>query len=226
MKNKINKKMSKEFNLLKKENGKHFRVAIFGSSKIGEGDKVYKDVNHLAKCLGEKGVDVITGGGPGLMQAANEGHRLGTAKTKNKAHSIGIGVELPWNQHFNNGVEYKEKFNRFSKRLDEFMLLSNAVVVAPGGLGTILELFYTWQLVQVHHICNIPIILMGDTWKGLLKWIKTEPLANEYLEKIDFNLVFHVKDSKEAMKLIEDSYDHFKKDGKNFCLNYKKYKIK
>ncbi len=218
--------MSKEFKTLKKENGKHFRVAIFGSAKIGEGDKVYKQVSDLAKALGEKGVDVITGGGPGLMQAANEGHRLGTTKTKNKARSIGIGVELPWHQQFNNGVEYKQRFNRFSKRLDEFMLLSNAVVVAPGGLGTILELFYTWQLVQVHHICNIPIILMGDTWKGLLKWIKTEPLANEYLEKIDFNLVFHVKDSKEAMKLIEDSYDHFKKDGKNFCLNYKKYKLK
>jgi predicted Rossmann-fold nucleotide-binding protein len=176
--------------------------------------------------LGERGIDILTGGGPGLMRAANEGHVIGTKKANSKAHSIGIGVRLPWNQKFNTAVEYKEKVNRFSKRLDEFMLMSNAVVVAPGGLGTMLELFYTWQLVQVHHICDIPIILMGEQWGGLLKWIKTGPLKKNYLDPIDYRLVFHARTSKEAMEIIEETYNHFKKGGKNFCLNYEKYRSK
>ena len=106
------------------------------------------------------------------------------------------------------------------------MLLSNAVVVAPGGLGTMLELFYTWQLVQVHHVCNIPIILLGDSWIGLLKWIKNKPLEKGYLDKKDYKLVFHVKNEKQAIKIIRDAYRDFKKGDKNFCLNYEKYKIK
>ncbi len=208
------------------ENDKHFKVTIFGSSRIKKNDAIYKKIKNLAFMLGKEGIDVITGGGPGLMQAANEGHRLGNKKSKSKAHSIGIGVKLLWKQRFNNSVEYKEEFNRFSKRLDEFMLLSNVIVVAPGGLGTILELFYTWQLAQVHHICDIPIILMGDDWRGLLKWIKNGPLAKKYLDERDYQMVFGVKNSKQTIEIIKEKYKHFQKGDKNFCLNYKKYKIK
>ena len=218
--------MTNKFYLFKENDAKHFRVAIFGSSRVKKNDTIYKCVKHLASMLGKRGIDVVTGGGPGLMQAANEGHKLGTKTSGKRAHSIGIGVKLLWNQKFNRAVEYKEEFNIFSKRLDEFMLLSNAVVVAPGGLGTLLELFYTWQLAQVHHICDIPIILMGSNWKGLLKWIRNDPLRKKYLDTIDYELVFHVKNPKQAVKIIEDNYSHFKKGGKNFCLNYKKYKVK
>ena len=200
--------------------------AIFGSSRIENGDATYKKVSHLAEMLGAEGIDILTGGGPGLMKAANEGHVLGTDKSGSSAHSIGIGVRLPWNQKFNAAVEYKEKVNRFSKRLDEFMLMSNAVVVTPGGLGTMLELFYTWQLVQVHHICDIPIILLGEQWGGLLKWVKNEPLKNNYLDEKDYKMVFHAKTSKQAMEIIEQAYKHFKKGGKNFCLNYEMYRSK
>lgn len=217
----MKKNLSKLFN--QKEG--RFRVAIFGSSRIEHGDVIYEDVKKLASLLGESGIDVITGGGPGLMRAGNEGHKTGKEKNGNDSASIGIGVALPWHQKFNDSVEYKEMFNRFSGRLDEFMLLSNAVVVAPGGLGTILELFYTWQLVQVHHICNIPIILMGDMWEGLLQWIKNEPLAKNYLDKIDYEMVFHVKTPEEALKIINDTYTSFKLGGKDFCLNYEKYKV-
>lgn len=215
-----------KFKEFKNKDGKHFKVAIFGSSKIENGDTAYTKISHLAEMLGERGIDILTGGGPGLMRAANEGHVLGTDKSNSNAHSIGIGVRLPWNQKFNDAVREKEKVNRFSKRLDEFMLMSNAVVVAPGGLGTMLELFYTWQLVQVHHICDIPIILMGEQWGGLLKWIKKDPLKNKYLEDRDYKLVFHAKSSKQAMEIIDGAYDHFKKGGKNFCLNYEKYRSK
>jgi uncharacterized protein (TIGR00730 family) len=208
------------------KNDKHFKVTIFGSSRIKKNDVIYKKVRDLAFILGGKEIDVITGGGPGLMQAANEGHKLGSKDKKNKSHSIGIGVKLLWKQKFNSAVEYKKEFNIFSRRLDEFMLLSNAVVVAPGGLGTLLELFYTWQLVQVHHICDIPIILMGDEWGKLLRWIKQDPLKKKYLDEQDYKMVFHVRNSKQAAKIVEDSFQHFKKGGKNFCLNYKKYKVR
>lgn len=218
--------MTDKFDQFEKRDMKHFRVAIFGSSRIKKNDTTYRRVRSLASMLGEQGVDVITGGGPGLMQAANEGHRMGVKKGRKRAHSIGIGIKLPWEQKFNEAVRYKKEFNIFSRRLDEFMLLSNAIVVAPGGLGTLLELFYTWQLVQVHHICDMPIILMGDTWKGLLKWIKKDPLRKNYLDANDYKLVFNVENPKQAMKIIEANYEHFKKGGKNFCLNYDKYKVK
>ena len=148
--------------IMRDEDKGRFRVAIFGSARVKKHDNAYKRVKKLAYELGERGIDVVTGGGPGLMQAANEGHKLGTNKTKSGALSIGIGIKLPWEQKFNKSVEYKEKFNIFSKRLDEFMLVSNVVIVEPGGLGTLLELFYAWQLIQVHHICHMPIILIGD----------------------------------------------------------------
>lgn len=215
-----------KFAMFEKKDGKHFKVVIFGSSRVKMYDNTYRTVRHLASMLGARGIDVVTGGGPGLMQAANEGHRLGTREGKKRSHSIGIGVKLLWNQKFNKSVQYKREFNRFSKRLDEFMLLSNAIVVTPGGLGTLLELFYSWQLVQVRNICDIPIILMGDGWRGLLKWIKKEPMGKKYLDKKDYNLVFCVKTPHQAVKIIEESYKHFKAGGKNFCLNYKKYKVR
>src|SRR3989344_5473282 len=208
MKNKTNKKIRDEFEIFEKKDKKHFKVVIFGSSRVTMNDVVYKEVKNLAQMLGEGGIDVVTGGGPGLMQAANEGNRLGAKKSKKRSHSIGIGVKLLWKQKFNDAVKYKREFNKFSKRLDEFMLLSNAIVVAPGGLGTLLELFYSWQLVQVHHICNIPIILMGEEWGGLLKWIKKNPLEKKYLDKIDYKLVFYVKNSKQAIEIIEENYKH------------------
>ncbi|MEK6888829.1 MAG: LOG family protein [Nanoarchaeota archaeon] len=206
------------------EKEKKFRVAIFGSARVKNNDVTYKRVRYLANMLGKNNIDIVTGGGPGLMRAASEGHKIGSKNTG--ALSIGIGIKLPWEQKFSKTIEYKKQFNIFSQRLDEFMLLSNAVVVAPGGLGTLLELFYTWQLVQVHHICHIPIILMGDTWSGLLKWIRKEPLRRKYLDKMDFNLVFHVKTPKQAMKIIEESHEHFVKGGRSFCYNYNKYKLK
>lgn len=220
-----NKNTDRKFDEFEKKDEKHFKVVIFGSSRVKMNDAVYKKVENLAMMLGEQGIDVVTGGGPGLMQAANEGHKVGSKKSKKRSHSIGIGVKLLWKQKFNNAVEYKKEFNNFSQRLDEFMLLSDAIVVAPGGLGTMLELFYAWQLVQVHHICDVPIILMGDRYDGLLKWIKQNPLKSGYLNEQDYELVFHVKTAKQAAKIIEDRYEHVKAGGKNFCLNYKKYKV-
>ena len=204
-------------------NDEHFRVTIFGSARVQKNDIIYKQIYSLAKMVGERGIDVVTGGGPGIMEAATSGHKSGSSKTK--AHSIGLGIKLPHEQGFNEYVGYKKEFNRFSNRLDNFMLLSNIVVVAPGGVGTLLELFYTWQLMQVKHICHIPIILLGEDWKGLLEWLKNSPLKKGFFNDNDYQLLYLAKSENEAIKLIEKAFDEFKKGNKAFCLNYKKYKI-
>ena len=212
-----------EYNKLLKE--KHFHVTIFGSARIKKNDPTYKMVYKLSELLGEKGIDIVTGGGPGIMEAASFGHKIGKKKSGLYTHSIGLGIKLPHEQKYNNAIDVSKTFNKFSKRLDNFMLLSNVVVVAPGGVGTLLELFYTWQLMQVKHTCNIPIILLGDMYEGLIHWLEKEPLKRKFFNKEDLNLLFHAENPEEAMKMIETAYKEFKAGNKNFCLNYRKYKL-
>jgi len=216
-------KTKKDFEKLLKE--KHFRVTIFGSARIKKDDLRYKQVKELSRMIGEQGIDIITGGGPGIMAAANSGHIEGRKKSKIRTHSIGLGIKLPHEQVFNKDVGVKKTFSRFSNRLDNFMLLSNIVVVAPGGIGTMLEFFYTWQLMQVNHICNVPIILLGDMWEGLLKWLKKDPLKKKFFEKKDYDLLIHAKSSKDAMEIIKEAYNGYLKGDPRFCLNYKKYRL-
>ena len=201
----------------------HFRVAIFGSARIKKGDPNYKLIFNLAKMISSAGMDIVTGGGPGLMTAASEGHHAGR-KGKN-IHSIGLMINLPKEDIEATHLDIKKEFNRFSSRLDNFMRLSNAVVVAPGGVGTLLELIYTWQLMQVKHICNVPIILFGDMWFDLVRWIKRWPLKNKLLDIEDLELLFLAKDRRDAFKIIEEAYEGHRKGDENFCLNYREHKI-
>lgn len=210
--------------LLKGINPEHFRVTIFGSARIKKNNKIYKQVETLAKMCGERGFDVVTGGGPGLMEAANKGLEEGAEKTG--AKSIGIGIKLTKEQKFNKNLNVKKEFRRFSRRLDTFMAISNVFVVAPGGVGTLLELFYTWQLTQVEHICDTPIILLGKQWPSLIKWLEKYPLKSHYFERKDLNLLFLADDCEEAIEMIDKAYEETQKGGKNFCLNYKKYKFR
>ncbi|NJO10522.1 MAG: LOG family protein [Leptolyngbyaceae cyanobacterium SL_1_1] len=165
-----------------------FRVAIFGSARIHAGDSIYEQVRRLARLLGREGMDVVTGGGPGLMEAANRGHKEGRADPASK--SYGLSIKLPFEEGVNDHVDIKREFDRFSDRLDHFMSLSNAVVVAPGGVGTLLEMVYTWQLMQVEHICNIPIILVGEMWADLLAWVRQWPLQKQLIDPKDYELLF------------------------------------
>ena len=203
-----------EKKLIEKLKKDSFRVTIFGSARIKRGTLIYNQVRTLARLLGERGIDVVTGGGPGLMEAANQGHRKGSKKTG--ARSIGIGIKLPSEQTFNKHLDIKKEFKRFSRRLDVFMALSNVVVVAPGGVGTLLELFYTWQLVQVKRIHNIPIIMLGKQWPALMKWFEKYPLKSKFFEKKDINLLFLAKDCSETIKMIDRAYKEHQKEGKNF----------
>ncbi|MBI2139568.1 LOG family protein [Candidatus Woesearchaeota archaeon] len=209
----------------------HFRIALFGSARIKKGDWRYKMVYSLAKQIGAAGFDIITGGGPGLMDAASRGHHAGrkgrsghhVGRKGGVGHSIGLTIQLPKEQRDSFHLDVKKDFKRFSERLDHFMALADVVVVAPGGIGTLLELFYTWQLVQVKHICQTPIILMGKMWPGLISWIKKWPLKKGFLGKEDLETIFYANDIEAAMSIITKANAMFEKGGKNLCLNIRKY---
>jgi hypothetical protein len=146
-------------------------------------------------------MDIVTGGGPGLMDAASEGHYTGKVSKKN--HSIGLQILLPKEQIDAKHLDIKKEFHRFSSRLDTFIELANAVVVAPGGAGTLLELFYTWQLMQVRMIRHIPIILIGDMWPDLVRWIKKWPLKKGLLNESDVDLLLLVDNIEDALVIIK-----------------------
>jgi len=186
----------------------HFRVTIFGSARIKKGDHWYKEVFHLAKNIAKQDVDIVTGGGPGIMEAANEGHYAGRRPESN-AHSIGMTIQLPWENEPNEYLDVQRHFHRFSNRLDYFMALSHVVVVMPGGIGTCLELFYTWQLTQVHHMLKIPIILRGRMWNGLVEWVKKEPVARGLVSPEDMDNIYVVKNSDEALEIIYEYHQKF-----------------
>jgi len=157
------------------------------------------------------------------MEAANKGHQEG--KIKADTHSIGLNIKLPREQDANPHLDIKKEFSTFSRRLDNFMVLSNVVVVAPGGVGTLLEFFYTWQLVQVKHICKIPIILLGDMWPELVEWIEKWPLKNKLLSEEDLKSIFLTNTCQESMEIIRTAYNEFKEGKKDLCLTYEKYRI-
>jgi uncharacterized protein (TIGR00730 family) len=148
-----------------------YRVAIFGSARAQPGTFVYDEVKRAAAAFASLGCDIVTGGGPGLMQAANEGAKSGGAPG-----SVGIRVELPFEQDVNPFVEQAFEHETFFTRLHHFVIASDAFVVVPGGIGTVLEMLMIWQLLQVRHVGEVPLILVGRMWRGLVDWAKTAML--------------------------------------------------
>ncbi len=208
-------------NILKSINPNHFRVSIFGSARIHPEDKTYKQVYEFAKVMAEEGIDIVTGGGPGLMEAANAGHAAGDLR--NEAQSIGLTVRLPM-ESSNQYLELERHFDKFSKRLDTFVSISHAVVIMLGGVGTCLEFFYVWQLIQVKHVYQMPIILIGEQWEALLDWIIKYPLRSKLLNKEDLNVIHVVKNNEEAMDIIKKTYAAYRLIGQDrLSLNTQKY---
>ena len=183
----------------------YFRVSIFGSARIKPKTEEYMEVYDLAKKLSKNNADIVTGGGPGLMEAANAGAKDGSSKSK----SFGLHVDLPFETTPNEHLDITYHHKRFSSRLDEFMRISHAVIVTPGGIGTILELLYTWQLIQVSHISERPIILVGKMWTGLLEWMKSEPLNKQLIDKSDFNNIKIVQNVDEVIILLKPLINKF-----------------
>jgi len=156
---------------LKPSRRERYRVAIFGSARAKPGTFVYDEVKRAAAAFAAMGCDIVTGGGPGLMQAANEG-----AKEAGAPGSVGIRVELPFEQDVNPFVEQAFEHETFFTRLHHFVIASDAFVVVPGGIGTVLEMLMIWQLLQVRHVEHVPLILVGKMWRGLVDWAKAAML--------------------------------------------------
>lgn len=181
-----------------------FRVCIFGSARIKSDTKEYKQVVELASLLAGAKIDILTGGGPGLMEAANLGAKAGQGRSRIKSRSFGLPIELEWEDAPNKHLDVKRHHSKFSSRLDDFMRLSNAIIATPGGIGTLLEVFFSWQLVQVRHISQRPIVLVDSLfWNGLMEWMKDLVLARGLVSKQDFDYV-HVVDSPEEVFEIID----------------------
>jgi uncharacterized protein (TIGR00730 family) len=185
-----------------------YRVCIFGSARIGPDDAIYKQVEDLAEGLARIGVDIVTGGGPGLMEAANKGAKKGSQG----AWSIGLPIELPFESDANSHLDVKSQHRRFSSRLDEFMRITHAVVVVPGGIGTLLEFFYTWQLMQVNHIKARPLLLLAvdDTWTSFMAWLRDHPLQKELMAERDFAMIKVVRSVSEVVEALEPDLQRFR----------------
>lgn len=188
-----------------------FRVCIFGSARIKADDQIYKTTEELARLLGHEGIDVLTGGGPGLMEAANRGLLAGRQGSGSKSKSFGISIELAFEQRPNEHLDIKHHHNKFSSRLDDFMRLSHAVVVTPGGIGTLLELYFSWQLLQVGHLADRPIILLGRKfWGEILEWMKNVQVQAGLVSDGDFRWISVVDTPQEALEIIQLEHRKFK----------------
>ena len=184
-----------------------FRVTIFGSSRIARGDPLFNVAKDLAFQVSQLGCDIVTGGGPGLMEAANEGAQEGDATGKTK--SFGLHIELPWEYKPNPYIDRLSSHRTFFSRLHHFVRLSHAYVVLPGGIGTALETLMIWQLLQVGYIRERPLILLGDMWKGLTEWMSDQMLPPKYIDKTDLERVSAVSSIEEAVNIIKAAKEKF-----------------
>jgi uncharacterized protein (TIGR00730 family) len=172
-------------------------VTIFGSSRVRPGDMEYKLAEEVARLLVKSGYAIITGGGPGIMEAANKG------ATEAGGKSIGLNIELPLEQEPNPYAKTKISFRYFFVRKVMFVKYAMAYVVLPGGFGTVDELFEAVTLIQTKKIKPFPVILMVKSyWEGLLRWIRNCMLKEGKISKEDFEIIKIIDDPNEVVKVI------------------------
>ena len=181
-------------------------VSIFGSARTKPGTKYYTMAEEIAAKLVEKGYGVITGGGPGIMEAGNKG------KKKKRGKSIGLNIVLPFEQVPNDYVDNDKSinFDYFFARKVCFIKYSQGFVVLPGGFGTLDELFEALTLIQTKKIGRFPIVMVGtEYWAGLIDWVKSTMIAEGNIKPDDLNLIKVVDTAEEAAKVIEDFYSKY-----------------
>jgi uncharacterized protein (TIGR00730 family) len=186
-----------------------YRVTIFGSARARPGTFGYDETRRVAAALAAMGCDIITGGGPGLMQAANEG----AARSEPRARSVGIRVDLPFEQNVNAFVTQAFEHRTFFTRLHQFVLASDAFVVAPGGIGTLLEMTMIWQLLQVQHLQDTPLILVGRMWPGLVAWARGAMLDTDppLAGADDIGIPQCVATADEAIAILRDRHERWRR---------------
>ncbi len=175
-------------------------VSIFGSARVGRRNRYYAAARRVAEGLGREGFAIITGGGPGIMEAANRGARDAGAL------SVGCNIELPFEQGLNEYVDLGMEFRYFFVRKVMFVKYAEGFVIFPGGFGTLDELFESLTLIQTGKVEHFPVVLYGkDYWGGLLQWIREKPLYEEKISPEDLDLVTVTDDADEACRAIVDS---------------------
>lgn len=192
-----------------------YRVAVFGSARIRSGDPEYVEVRGLASRLTEIGCDIVTGGGPGLMEAANEG--AASSRGTRKTRSFGLTISIPY-EKANPYLDTVTAHRTFFSRLHHFVRMSQAFVIFPGGVGTSLELFMVWQLLQVGFLTERPVVLVGDMWRGLLDWIRREMVSRSLMDPADLDLVTLAPSIDEAVAVIERHKEKFDAAREQFIL--------
>ena len=182
-----------------------YRVTIFGSARARPGTVAYEETKRVAAALAGMGCDIVTGGGPGLMEAANEGASLGSENCR----SVGVRIDLPFEQEENPFVEKVFTHRTFFTRLHHFVLASDAYIVAPGGIGTLLETSMIWQLLQVRHLQGVPLILVGRMWSGLLDWSRKAMLSSDLqlASPEDLKIPKCVDNAEQAIALIREHHE-------------------
>ncbi len=179
-------------------------VSIFGSARVKEGSQYYELARTVAKEVGKKGFAVITGGGPGVMEAANRGAKEG------KTLSVGLNIQLPYEDHLNPYVDITEKFNFFFVRKVMLIKYSQAYIILPGGFGTLDEMFEALTLIQTGKIQDFPVIMVGKKyWEPLYNFIKEYLVGNGMINKDDLKDLHMVDDPKEVAKIIEASWKRY-----------------
>ncbi len=181
-------------------------VSIFGSARLKPEDKYYQVATEIAEKITQLGFGIITGGGPGIMEAGNKGAHIAGGK------SIGLNIELPFEQHFNPYLDkdYSMDFDYFFVRKVVFVKYSQGFVVMPGGFGTLDELMEALTLIQTKKIGRFPIVLVGtEFWGGLLDWFKNTLLNNGLISEQDLHLYRVVDTADEAVAHIKAFYDKY-----------------
>ncbi|KIA90239.1 hypothetical protein OA86_05045 [Kaistella jeonii] len=181
-------------------------VSIFGSARLKPGSEHYNMAVDIAEKITEIGFGVITGGGPGIMEAGNKGAHQGGGK------SIGLNIELPFEQHFNPFIDkgYSMDFDYFFVRKVMFIKYSQGFIVMPGGFGTLDELMEAITLIQTNKIGRFPIVLVGSKyWSGLIDWFKNTLLVNGMIAEEDLNLYRVVDTAEDAVAHIKAFYDKY-----------------
>jgi len=181
-------------------------VSIFGSARTPQNHHFYKTAEEIAYLLTKKGFGVVTGGGPGIMEAANKGAHFANGK------SVGLNIDLPFEQIPNPFIDQDKfiNFNYFFVRKVMFMKYSQGYIVLPGGFGTMDELFEAITLVQTHKLVRFPIVLVSKSyWQGLIDWINNVMLPQKNINAEDMNIFTIVDTPEEAVTVIEDFYKKY-----------------
>jgi uncharacterized protein (TIGR00730 family) len=180
----------------------HPAVSIFGSARTKPGQPYYKLTEEIARLLSDAGFAVISGGGPGIMEAANKGAYYG------KSPSVGLNIQLPHEQHSNTYQNISQTFQHFFARKVMFVKFASAYVVMPGGFGTLDELMEALTLVQTGKTRKMPIILVGSAfWGGLVEWFKTALLEEQVISPEDMDLIQLIDEPKEVVHAIFRHYE-------------------